>query len=267
MNATKPSSDRNLNFKDQHVLVTGGTKGIGRSAVEAFHARGAKVSFIGREQRDGEAIMAELGERVKFYACDVADPDRVAATCEAAQKHFGPVQHLINNAGIVRYGSVVSMELEDWELTMNVNLRSMFLFAKHCIPQMESYETGTVINVASVQSFISQVNVAAYSASKSAALGLTRSIAVDHAPKIRCLCVCPGTIDTPMLADAAALAPDPDAVYQECRDMHILKRIGQPEEVAEMIVFLCSKHAAFMTGQSIRIDGGLGCNIGGSPEK
>lgn len=250
-----------------HVLVTGGTKGIGRSTVEAFHCRGAKVSFIGRSREDGAAIEAELGERVKFFPCDIADPAQIEGTCAAAQTHFGPVQHLINNAGMVRYGSVVSMALEDWDFVMNVNLRSMYLFAKHCIPQMESLETGTVINVASVQSFISQANVAAYSASKAAALGLTRSIAVDHAPKVRCLCVCPGTIDTPMLENAAQLAPDPEAVYQECRDMHVLKRIGKPEEVAEMIVFLCSMHAAFMTGQHIRIDGGLGINIAGSPEK
>lgn len=255
-----------IEMPGSHVLVTGGTKGIGRSTVEAFHCRGAKVSFIGRSQADGQAIEAEMGDAVKFFACDIADPAQVESTCAAAQEHFGPVQHLINNAGIVRYGSVVDISLEDWEFAMNVNLRSMFLFAKYCIPQMDAFDSGTVINVASVQSFISQEGVAAYSASKAAALGLTRSIAVDHAPKVRCLCVCPGTIDTPMLENAAKLAPNPEAVYQECRDMHVLKRIGKPEEVAEMIVFLCSEHAAFMTGQHIRIDGGLGINIAGSPD-
>ena len=99
---------------------------------------------------------------------------------------------------------------------------------------------------------------------KSAILGLTRSIAVDYAPQIRCVAVCPGTIDTPMLRDAIALSPDPDEVMQECVDMSLLKRIGKPEEVAALIVFLCSDQAAFITGQAIRMDGGLGISIPGS---
>ena len=106
--------------------------------------------------------------------------------------------------------------------------------------------------------------MAAYTTAKTAILGLTRSIAVDYSPHIRCVAVCPGTIDTPMLRDSIALSPDPDAVMQECVDMHLAKRIGTAAEVAELVMFLCDDKAGFITGQAIRIDGGLGITIQGS---
>jgi NAD(P)-dependent dehydrogenase (short-subunit alcohol dehydrogenase family) len=147
---------------------------------------------------------------------------------------------------------------------MNVNLKSNFLCAKYFIPYLLKSGKGVVINVASVQSFVSQKNVAAYTTAKTAVLGLTRSIAIDYAPNIRCVAVCPGTIDTPMLRDAIALSPEPDEVLQECIDMHPIGRIGTAEEVAEVIKFMCDDKAGFITGQYIRVDGGLGITINGS---
>ena len=123
---------------------------------------------------------------------------------------------------------------------------------------------GCVINIASVQAFISQKNVAPYTTSKTALLGLTRSIAVDYAPTVRSVAVCPGTVDTPMFRDALQLSPNPDEVIQECVDMHLTRRIGRSKEVAELIAFLASDKAGFITGQAIRIDGGLGVSIPGS---
>ena len=123
-----------------------------------------------------------------------------------------------------------------------------------------------VVNVASVQAFITQEKVAAYTTSKTALLGLTRSIAVDYAPHVRSVAICPGTIDTPMLRDAIQESPDPDAVMQECIDMHLLKKIGSPEDVAELIYFLSSDKASFITGQAFRVDGGLGIRVAGSKQ-
>ena len=123
---------------------------------------------------------------------------------------------------------------------------------------------GVVINISSVQAFVSQQNVSAYTTAKTAILGLTRSIAVDYAPMVRCVAVCPGTIDTPMLRDAINLSPDPASVMEECIDMHLTKRIGTAEEVAELVKYLCDDKSSFITGQSIRIDGGLGITIAGS---
>jgi NAD(P)-dependent dehydrogenase (short-subunit alcohol dehydrogenase family) len=145
-----------------------------------------------------------------------------------------------------------------------VNLKSMFLCAKYVIPLMLSHGRGVIINVASVQAFVSQRKVAAYTTAKTAVLGLTRSIAIDYAPHIRCVAVCPGTINTPMLQEAIALSPNPEDVLQECVDMHLTGRIGEPGEVAELIAFLCEERASFITGEAIRIDGGLGTFIGGS---
>ncbi len=129
---------------------------------------------------------------------------------------------------------------------------------------MQQNGSGVVINVASVQAFVSQNNVAAYTTAKTAMLGLTRSIAVDYAPEIRCMAVCPGTIDTPMVRDSFDLSPDPEAVYQECINMHPLKKIGQPIDVAEIVYFLSTDKAQFFTGQAVRVDGGLGITIAGS---
>ena len=147
---------------------------------------------------------------------------------------------------------------------MMVNVKSMFLCSKAVLPLMTTAGSGVIINVASVQAFHSQPRVAAYTTSKAAILGLTRSIAVDYAPQIRCVAVCPGTIDTEMLQESVALSPDPQAVLRECENMHLSQRIGRPDEVASLIQYLCSDQAAFMTGQAIRIDGGMGIVIQGS---
>jgi NAD(P)-dependent dehydrogenase (short-subunit alcohol dehydrogenase family) len=196
--------------------------------------------------------------------CDVSDENAVKNAIHKIKNHFGSVDYLINNAGIQRYGSVTETSSDDWDLVMNVNLKSIFLCSKYAIPHMIENKKGVVINISSVQAFVSQQNVSAYTTAKTAILGLTRSIAVDYAPMIRCVAVCPGTIDTPMLRDAINLSPDPTSIMEECIDMHLTNRIGTAEEVAELVKYLCDDKSSFITGQSIRIDGGLGITIAGS---
>lgn len=250
-----------MSFQNRHVVITGGAKGIGKACVEAFYNEGANVSLI---DLDEEAVKALGGPRLASYVGDVSQENTVKRIFAGAIEHFGDIDVLVNNAGIQRYAAVADTSLEEWDLVMNVNLKSAFLCSKHAIPSMLRKPTGVIVNVSSVQAFLTQANVAAYTTSKTALLGLTRSIAVDYAPAIRCVAVCPGTVDTPMLQDAIRLSPDPDEVYQECIDMHPLKKIGKPEEVAAFICFLASDKASFMTGQAYRIDGGLGITIGGS---
>jgi NAD(P)-dependent dehydrogenase (short-subunit alcohol dehydrogenase family) len=147
---------------------------------------------------------------------------------------------------------------------MGVNLKGSFLAAKHCIPSMQQNGKGVVILISSVQAFYSQEKVAPYVTSKSGQLGLMRSIAVDYSPSIRSVAICPGAIDTPMLQDAVNLSADPEAVLQECADMHLVGRIGKAWEVAKLVNYLASDDASFITGQYFRIDGGMGVMIAGS---
>lgn len=252
-----------MQLQGKTAVVTGGSKGIGSACVRALHAEGAAVAVFDIDDT-GRDLVASLGDRAIFIQCNVAREPEVSAAMREVNSRLGGPDILVNNAGIQRYTTVTETTEEEWDLVMNVNLKSAFLCAKHAIPFMQARGAGVVVNISSVQAFISQKTVAPYVTSKTALLGLTRSIAVDYGPQVRCVAVCPGTIDTPMLRDAIQLSPDPEAVYQECMDMHLVQRIGTPEEVAALVILVAGPQGGFFTGQAIRIDGGLGVTIAGS---
>ncbi|HRK29571.1 MAG TPA: glucose 1-dehydrogenase [Tepidisphaeraceae bacterium] len=252
-----------MRYEDRHAVITGGAKGIGLSTVRAFIREGARVSVFDVDD-SAQQLAVEFPGKATFHRVDVSIAREVNDAVKRAIDVYGDISYLINNAGIQTYGTCADCTEDEWDRTMNINLKSAFLCSKACIPSMQKNGKGVVINLSSVQAFVSQNQVAAYTTSKTAMLGLTRSIAADYAPAIRCVAVCPGTVDTPMLRGSIHLSPDPAAVLQECHDMHPVKRIGTPDEVAELILFLCSDDAGFITGQPIRIDGGLGLSIGGS---
>lgn len=249
-----------MEYQNKTVVITGAAKGIGASCARLFHEAGAKVALIDIA-KDESGIM---DDRWLFIKCDISSEMQIQEAFEKVRSKFESVDILVNNAGIQRYGTVTETSGDEWDLVMNVNLKSLFLCSKYAIPFMLEKKKGVIINMASVQAFVSQPKVAAYTTAKTAILGLTRSIAVDYSPYIRCVAVCPGTIDTPMLRDSFALSPDPDAMLQECIDMHPVRRIGTPDEVAELVMYLTDDKASFITGQAIRIDGGLGITIQGS---
>ena len=249
-----------MNYQHKTVVVTGAAKGIGASCARLFHEANANVVFIDIANND----LNIKDHRSLYINCDVSSEKEVKEAFEKICHHFGSVDVLVNNAGIQRYGTVTETSADEWDLVMNVNLKSLFLCSKYAIPSMLRKQKGVIINMASVQAFVSQPKVAAYTTAKTAILGLTRSIAVDYSPYIRCVAVCPGTIDTPMLRNSFALSPDPNEVLQECIDMHLAKRIGTPDEIAELVMYLSDDKASFITGQAIRIDGGLGIAIQGS---
>ncbi|HNR72579.1 MAG TPA: SDR family oxidoreductase [Cyclobacteriaceae bacterium] len=250
-------------FADKHIIVTGGVKGIGRSAAEIFVREGGNVSILDVDP-SGKSFEETAGGKIKFFECDMAKATSIQECIDLAIRNYGEVDVLVNNAGINRYATVTETTEELWDTVMNINLKGVFLASKYSIPSMQKKGKGVVINVSSVQAFISQSQVAAYTTSKTALLGLTRSIAVDYAPEIRCVAVCPGTINTPMLQAAIRESPNPEEVFHECEEMHLLKKVGDPTEVGEFIVYLASDKASFITGQAFRIDGGLGISIGGS---
>lgn len=243
---------------DSIAVVTGGSRGIGAATVNLLMEQGWRVAVL--DKVEGMYWKREP----LFLECDVTSEQAVQQSVDKILAQWGRIDALINNAGIQRYGKVTDTSAELWDEVMNVNLKSMFLCARAVLPAMVTQKKGVIINVSSVQAFHSQQKVAAYTTSKTAILGLTRSIAVDYAPFVRCVAVCPGTVDTEMLRDALALSADPVAVLRECEQMHPVARIADPGEIASLIHYLLDDKAAFITGQAIRIDGGLGLMIQGT---
>ncbi len=245
------------------VVVVGGAMGIGGSCSRIFHQNNWNVAILDIADK-GKELASELGSRCTFISCDASKESDVKDAIGSVIKEFGEIEGLVCSVGIQHYGTVTETSEEDWDRVMNVNVKSGFLCSKYAIPSMQRNGKGVVIIVSSVQAYISQNNVAVYTTSKTAQLGLTRSIAVDYGPQIRSVAICPGTVDTPMFRSSIALSPDPQEVYDECVEMHLTKRIGQPDEVGELIHFLAGDNAGFITGQAIRIDGGLGIVAAGS---
>lgn len=246
------------------AVVTGASKGIGAATAKRLVEEGAHVALLDIDD-SGKALVE--GKRGNFYSCDVSSSKEVGETVRAIRSDLGEIDILINNAGIQHYGTVVTTPEAEWDQVMAINLKSAFLCSKYIIPSMQEKGGGVVVNVASVQSFHSQRNVAPYTTGKAAMLGLTRSIAVDFAPRIRSVSVCPGTVDTPMVRHTAELSGDPDALYEEVKRMHLTNRIAAPEEIAGLIAYLCTDEASFITGQAVRIDGGLGVQLSGTVEE
>ena len=249
-----------MEFAGKVAIVTGGGKGIGRATALAFGREGASVAVIDVNAEAGETVAAQLGERGRFIRADVISSREVQAAIGTVVDAFGGVDILHNNAGIQHYGDVVETTEEEWDQVLAVNLKSMFLMAKYAIPEMVKRGGGAIVNTASVQSYANQPRVCPYAASKAGVIGLTRSMAIDFARhNIRVNAVCPGSIETPMLHYAAEVlvGGDPNAVIREWGGNVIMGRVGQPEEIAEVVLFLASPRASYITGSAHLADGGM----------
>jgi NAD(P)-dependent dehydrogenase (short-subunit alcohol dehydrogenase family) len=256
-----------LRFDAKVAIVTGGAMGIGAATAAKLCELGASVAILDRDAEAAQATVSSLvkaGHTASFHICDVSRETSVKDAINETVQRYGAVHVLVSNAGIQRYGDVVHTSSQVWDEIFDVHVKGCFYATQFTIPAMIKSGGGSIVIVASTQSFTAIVNSAAYVAAKHALLGLTRSIGLDYArQKIRANCVCPGTIDTPMLRRAAALAPAPDNVIDTCRRMHAMGRIGGPEEVANAIAFLASDWASFITGTSLIVDGGLLLPTGG----
>lgn len=256
-------------FNEKVAVITGAAKGIGKATAQAFSKRGAGAVLVDVDTTEGEKTRAQLeeqGGQALFVKADVSESAEAERVVTEAISRFGRIDFLVNSAGIQRYGDVVETTEEVWDEVLGTNLKSMFLMGKHCVPKMKEVGGGAIVNVASVQAIAAQRAVAAYAASKGGAVSLTKAMAVDHAPEIRVNCVCPGSVDTPMLRRSAELfgGDNPDEAVKLWGTMHPLGRVAQPEEVAESIVFLASSQASFITGAVLLVDGGLMSILGGT---
>lgn len=256
-----------MDFKGKVAVVTGGGSGIGEATVRAFAKRNAAVAVVDRNAQAGGRIASELiqkGGEARAFSVDVSSAGQVEKLIPQIVSELGGLDILVNCAGIQRYGTVTSLTEAEWDEVMNVNLKSSFLTCKFAIPEMIKRGGGSIVIVGSAQSVAALRNSAHYVVSKHGLLGLARSISLDYGGQgIRANCVLPGAIDTPMLRWAASLDPNPEKVLQACDRMHIRGKMGLPEEVANVIVFLASDMASFVTGSAVMVDGGLLVPAGG----
>lgn len=235
-----------MTLRGKTALVTGGRQGIGRAIVDRYVEEGARVMTCGRGPKPDEVLWATT---------DVSKPDEVAALCRRCQEDLGPLAVLVNNAGVQIEKSILDTTDEDWDLLMGVNARGTFLMCREMIPHMIA--RGSIVNIGSISGNTADPGLAIYNASKGFVHSLTRSIAVDHGPHIRCNAISPGWILTDMAEAAFAAAKDPIIAQKDALSRHPAGRMGKPEDIAKLALWLASDESDFATGQCYVIDGGL----------
>lgn len=247
-------SDKLLQGKQS--IVTGGSKGIGLAIVKAFLQAGSGVEYLSRSKADEhtelQALAAQNGVSVLWTACDVADEKSVDEAIEAAVAR-GPIDVLVNNAGVTRDGLVFRMQLEDWNAVIDTNLTSAFLLCRAVARHMIKRRAGSIVNVSSVVGLMGNGGQTNYSASKAGLIGFTKSLAREVSSRgVRVNAVAPGFVDTAMT----------DKIPEEARDklkaQIPLGRTAKPEEIASVVLFLASDMASYVTGEVVKIDGGMG---------
>ncbi len=241
------------------ALVTGGSSGIGRATALAWAREGARVVVAARRIRECEEVVEQIkttGGEALFVQTDVAKSAEVEALVRNTVEAFGRLDWSCNNAGVEGAGdSIIACTEEDWDHVLDVNLKGVWLCLKYEISQMRKQGGGTIVNISSVNGLVGSTAFAPYVASKHGVIGLTKSAAKGYAKEgIRVNVICPGSIDTPMIArvDGGPVSPDSWRISRTP-----MGRIGTPEEIAEAVVWLCSERASYVTGHSLIVDGGL----------
>jgi NAD(P)-dependent dehydrogenase (short-subunit alcohol dehydrogenase family) len=242
-----------------HVaLVTGGARGIGRATVELLAAAGAAVTFCDVDVALGRTVEREAGGRVAFVAADVGVEAEVARLVAASRERFGPASLLVNNAGVNAGFEATGMTEEEWDRFFAVDLKSAWLTAKHAVPAMVAAGRGAIVNVSSLHGFATLPGFFPYAAAKSGLIGLTRSLALDYGPHgVRVNCVAPGFVRTRLVEESMERTGDPAGAERAMVAGVALGRIAEPVEVARAIRFLVSDDAAYVTGATLLVDGGL----------
>lgn len=249
-----------MRLTNKVALITGGTSGIGRATAILFAQEGATVVLTGRDVIRGQAVAAEIeqaGHAALFIRSDVRFAGECRQAVEQALQTFGQIDILVNNAGVFYPNTVVECSEEEWDLTVDISLKGAFLMSKYTLPSMISRGSGVIINNSSGWGLVGGDAAAAYCAAKGGLVLLTRAMAIDHSRQgIRINCICPGDVDTPMLPDDAKRRGLSWETYLAMASDRPMGRIGQPEEIAKVALFLASDDASFMSGAIVAVDGG-----------
>jgi NAD(P)-dependent dehydrogenase (short-subunit alcohol dehydrogenase family) len=250
-----------MRLEGKVAVVTGGGSGLGREVVLGMTGEGAKVVVFDMNPEGGQAVAAEAKERpgdAVFQEGDVTNAAEIAAGIARAREEFGGFDVIHNNAGVQLEKPLHETTEEDWDWVNRVNLKGVFLGCREAVIAMKETGGGSIVNTASILAHTGDPFLPAYTATKTGVLGLTRSIAVDYAAEgIRCNCVSPGDMETPMIEKYFNATPDPAASRAEMEAAYPGGRIAQPREVANAVLFLASDEASFVSGVAIVVDGGL----------
>ncbi len=249
----------NADLKEKVALVTGGANGIGRATCVAFAKHGARVAVSDIDEEGGEAtvrLVEEAGGEAIFLPCDVAEIEQVKNLVEQTVRRFGALHCAFNNAGIEGRNAVAAECTEDnWDRVMAINLKGVWLCMKYEIPRILQAGGGSIVNCSSVAGLVGFRGLAAYSASKHGMLGLTKTAALEYSERgVRVNAICPGVIRTPMVDRVSGNDPE---IERQFVALQPIGRLGEPEEIAETTVWLCSDRAAFITGVALPADGGF----------
>ncbi|HVX38940.1 MAG TPA: 3-oxoacyl-[acyl-carrier-protein] reductase [Gemmatimonadaceae bacterium] len=241
-----------IDLSGRTALVTGSTRGIGRAIAESLALSGARVGVVGRDQSRAQEVAAAIAPEARGFACEIADPASVTALVEAAEREFGAIDILVNNAGITRDNILFRLKDEDWDAVLDANLRGAFVAIRAASRGMMKRRWGRIINIASVVGIVGNKGQANYAASKAGLIGLTKSVAKELASRnILANVVAPGFIETDM---TAAMTDD---AKKTLFTQIPLERLGTPNDIAGIVTFLASEHAAYVTGQVFVVDGGM----------
>jgi NAD(P)-dependent dehydrogenase (short-subunit alcohol dehydrogenase family) len=243
------------------TIITGAASGIGEASARLFAKEGAHLVLVDLDEsglRNVTEELQDLSTVVLDIAADVSDPKTAATVIERVRDNFGRLDVLFNNAGIVIGGSLVECTEEEWDRTMDVNLKSMYLLCRAAVPVMVRQGGGSIINMSSIAGAAGLASRGAYSVSKAGVIGLTNSLAADFVKEgLRVNCICPATVETPSLRRRIAASPNPEEARRAFIARQPMGRMGTPEEIAAMVLFLACDDSRYMTGQAIHMDGGM----------
>ena len=248
-------------LKGKVAIVTGAAAGIGRASTLLFAREGAKVAAVDLDAAGLQSLVQEVrgvnGGALALRA-DISNADEVRRAVRSVLEGFGRIDILFNNAGIVAHGKIHATTEEEWDRTMTVNVKSMYLLSHEVVPVFLRQGGGVILNTSSATALRGVPDRAAYSTSKGAVLALTRSMAIDYVrDHIRVNCLCPGTLDTPSFRQRMAAFPDPEEALRQFIARQPMGRLGTANEVANAALYLVSDEAQFVTGAAFSIDGGM----------